>query len=96
MGKTELLFFVIVIPGGWVVQSEGQLYGPFFDYSDAFREALDEAQAAAAYGFASAVHTQPCAGGPFRRQWACEQEPPHSCEANSNEESGALSAEASS
>jgi hypothetical protein len=70
MEKTELLFFVAPSWKGWIVRSESQTYGPFDSYSTAFHEAVEEAQAAGLYGFASAVLVQPSAGGPFGVQWA--------------------------
>lgn len=70
MEKTELLFFVAPSWRGWIVRSENQAYGPFDSYSAAFHEAVEEAQAAGLYGFASAVLVQPSAGDPFDVQWA--------------------------
>jgi hypothetical protein len=70
MEKTELLFFITHSSEGWLVRSENQAYGPFDSYSTAFFEAMEEAQAAGLYGFASAVLVQPSADAPYDVQWA--------------------------
>ncbi|HSK40178.1 MAG TPA: hypothetical protein VK943_10465 [Arenibaculum sp.] len=69
MQKTELLFVIMNFRSEWIVRSEDQQYGPFISYSDAFHDAVEEAQAAGLCGFASAVLGQSSIGSPFDVQW---------------------------
>jgi hypothetical protein len=69
MEKTELLFFVMAMDDHWAIRSEEQRYGPFTSYWDAYRRAVDEAQAAGSLGFASAVLVRATRSGAFRLRW---------------------------
>ena len=53
--RTELYFFVMQTHSGWMVRADGAVYGPYSCSETALAEAVDEAQAAGIFGFASVV-----------------------------------------
>jgi hypothetical protein len=54
---------------GWMVRAGGAVYSPYSCSETALAEAVDEAQAAGIFGFASVVLLRPAIGQPYDVRW---------------------------
>ncbi len=73
--RTELYFFVMQTHSGWMVRADGTVYGPYSCSGTALAEAVDEAQAARVFGFASVVLLRPAFGQPYDVRWLHGHDP---------------------
>jgi len=73
--RTELPFFVMQTHSGWMVRADGTVYGPYSCSGTALAEAVDEAQAAGLFGFASVVLLRPAIGQPYAVRWLYGHDP---------------------
>ncbi|HYG90364.1 MAG TPA: hypothetical protein VD978_29360 [Azospirillum sp.] len=73
--RTELAFFVVGTPTGWLVRADEYVFGPYPSFEDAVSSAVHEAQAAGLLGFASVVLTRSATGQPYEAKWTYRDDP---------------------
>ncbi len=69
MQDPTITYFVTSAHRKWLVHSENHCYGPFGSYSEALSHAIEEAEAAETFGFASAVLACRASGGAYEVRW---------------------------
>jgi hypothetical protein len=73
--RTGLAFFVMQTHSGWMVRADGAVYGPYSCSKTALAAAVDEAQAAGIFGFASVVLLRSTIGQPYAVRWLYGHDP---------------------
>jgi hypothetical protein len=73
--RTELAFFVMQTRSGWMIRADGAVYGPYSCSGTALAAAVEEAQAARVFGFASVVLLRPAFGQPYDVRWLHGHDP---------------------